>query len=172
MGGENNIIIDDYSRIVNCKISITGNNNTIHIGNKVYLEYGEICIEDDNNEILIGGNSIISNNCHMAAIEGTKIKIGENCLFSAHVTVRTGDSHTIFELENEKRINYSKDVIIENHVWVGNNATILKGVHICDNCVIGTNSVVTKSINFGSVVAGNPARVVKQNINWSALRKL
>lgn len=170
IGKGNKIIIDEYARLIKCKISISGNNNIIHIKRQAYMEYGEICIEDSNGNIVIGNNTIISSNCHLAAIEGTHIDIGANCLFSAFVTLRTGDSHTIFNLEDGNRINHSEDIIIEDHVWVGNGATILKGVHISKNCVIGTNAVVTRNISSESVVAGNPAKLIRKNINWSAIR--
>lgn len=169
-GTGNRIIIDDYSRIIGSSISITGNNNTIHIGKKVFLEYGELCIEDDNGEIAIGDCTIISQKNHIAAIEGTKIIIGRDCLFSSEVTIRSGDSHTIFDIANKKRINFSQDVIIGNHVWLGNKSTVLKGCRVSDDCVVGTNSVLTKSIPTGCVVAGNPAKIIRENIGWSAFR--
>lgn len=171
-GCGNKIFVDDFARIIKWNISISGDNNEIYIGRKAYLEHGEICIEDDNGGISIGKETIISKHCHLAEIEGTKICIGQKCLFSAFVTIRTGDSHSIIDVSSKERINYSENVTIDNHVWLGNGATILKGVHIASNCVVGTNSVVTKSMNLGSVAVGNPAKIIKENIDWSAVRNI
>lgn len=170
VGTGNTIIVDDYARLQKCAITVSGNNNTIRIGKKTYLEYGELYIEDDNGEISIGENTIVSAHFHFAEIEGTKIRIGSNCLFSAGASIRTGDSHTIMDATSRKRINPSSDVIIDNHVWLGNGATVLKGCHISENCVVGTNSVLTKSMNAGCVAAGNPAKIIRENIDWSAIR--
>ena len=67
-----------------------------------------------------------------------------------------------------------KEVIIGKHVWIGKDVKICKNTKIADNCVIGWNSVVTSSIsnkhNANSVIAGNPAKVVKENILWSKER--
>ncbi len=57
-------------------------------------------------------------------------------------------------------------MIIGNHVWIGENALILKGVKIGDNSIVGAGSVVTKDVPNNSIVAGNPARIIKNNINW------
>lgn len=76
----------------------------------------------------------------------------------------TSDGHPIYQ--NDKRINYEKDVIINNNVWIADNVTILKGVTINSDSVVGINSVVIKDIPSNCIVAGNPATVIKQNIVW------
>ena len=78
----------------------------------------------------------------------------------------TSDGHPIFQ--NNVRINFAKDILIEKHTWIGDNVTILKGVHIGEGCVIGINSTVVKDIQAKSVAVGNPAKVVKENIEWKA----
>ena len=171
-GKKNIIIVKDMARLFCVSITISGNNNIIMIGENVYIENAEIYIEDDRGMILVGDSTIISSKAHLACIEGTKIDIGENCLFSANITIRTGDSHSIVDINTGKRINPSKSVKIGNHVWIGNGATILKGVNILKDCVIGSCAVVTHSPQEGNcVLAGNPAKVVKTGIGWEAERR-
>ena len=95
-----------------------------------------------------------------------KIIIGEDCMFSNAIEIRTGDSHSVIDNTTNSRINLSKDVFIGNHVWLGSGAKILKGVVIEDNSIVATQSVVTNLVPSNSIVAGIPAKVIRQNINW------
>ncbi|MEI8198952.1 MAG: acyltransferase [Eubacteriales bacterium] len=166
IGSNNSIQIGNICQLKNCTINIYGNNNRIIIGDNVYLKDAEFHIEDDYNEINIGNKTTIFGKTHFACIEGRKIVVGDDCMFSADVVFRTGDSHSITD-NNGNRINASKDIIIGNHVWFGNRTIIIKGVHIADNSIIGTGSVVTKAFfDVGVVLVGNPARIVKRNVNW------
>ena len=67
-------------------------------------------------------------------------------MFSNDIEFRTGDSHSIVDLDTRKRINYSQNIHVGNHVWIGSRSIILKGVNIGNNSIIGTGSIVTKSI--------------------------
>ncbi len=91
--------------------------------------------------------------------------------FSYDVDLRTGDSHSIINLNTNKRINYAKDVTVGNHVWVASHVSILKGVAIPSNSIIATRSLVTKSFNQEYVlIAGSPAEIRKENITWKKER--
>ena len=60
---------------------------------------------------------------------------------------------------------FKGDTIIGNDVWIGQNAVILPGVHIGDGAIIGANSVVGKDVDPYSIVAGNPARVIRMRFD-------
>lgn len=93
--------------------------------------------------------------------------IGENCLFSWGIAIRTGDYHAVMERGTHNVINLNRSVHIGNHVWVGSDVTILKGTTIPDNCVVGANATVAKQFTeTNCAIAGNPARVIKTNIDW------
>lgn len=165
--GKNNLIICKSGGVLrNCSIHINGDNNVIEIGNKTTIINGDFCIEDNNNLIQIGDNTKMCGKIHLAATEGSRIIIGNDCLFSSEIVFRTGDSHSLLDMSGN-RINPAADIIIDNHVWVGHRVMINKGVRISADSMIGTGAVVTKSVDEKNVViAGVPAKVVKREINW------
>jgi acetyltransferase-like isoleucine patch superfamily enzyme len=67
---------------------------------------------------------------------------------------------------DEKPKETIKEVVIEDHCWIGANAVILKGVTVGEGAVVAANSVVTKDVEPRTMVAGNPAQVVKRNVVW------
>jgi acetyltransferase-like isoleucine patch superfamily enzyme len=165
--GDNNRIEVMYGAVVSdTKIFIRGDNHVLKIGENCQYKGGSVWFEDDHCQIEIGRNTTIER-AHLAVTEPNKsIFIGEDCMFSYDIEFRTGDSHSIFDNDTGKRINGAQNIEVGNHVWIGAHSIILKGVKIEDNCVIGTNSIVTKSIPGYCIAAGIPAKVIKQNINW------
>lgn len=96
---------------------------------------------------------------------GNSITIGNNVAIGRNFFVQDSDFHTIID-GNDERKNNTAPVVIGDHVWIGTNVTILKGVHIGDGAVIGAGTVVTKDVPPYSVVAGTPNRVLMNNISW------
>ena len=111
-----------------------------------------------NAAIEIGDNSRING----VSIHATKkISIGKNCLIAANVTILDSDGHGT-GIDERAFVNpVSLPVIIEDNVWIGINSIILKGVKIGENSVVGAGSVVSNNVPPNSIVAGNPAKVVK-----------
>lgn len=88
------------------------------------------------------------------------IKIGNKVFISEGVTIIDSDVHRI---SNE---DVSAPITIGDNVWIGINATILKGVTIGDGAVIASGAVVTKDVPPKTLVAGVPAKVIKENVEW------
>lgn len=115
----------------------------------------------------IGSNTFI--NFNFTCQDDVEVTIGEHCDLGPNVTIAT-PVHPM--LPNERialmcpdgvgrRLCYGKPVHIGNNCWICANVTILPGVEIGDNCVIGAGSVVTRSIPANSFAAGNPCRVIR-----------
>lgn len=172
-GSGNEISFDETgnNHICDTVIHINGSNNRVILGKNNSLYNCEIIIDDDGGSIVMGNGNKICAKTHIAAIEGTSISFGDDCLFSSDVTFRTGDSHSIISTETGKRINPSHSIVIGNRVWFGNHTTILKGVTLQDDTIVGTGSIVTQTCEESNVVlAGSPARVVKRNVCWDTNR--
>lgn len=107
---------------------------------------------------LIIGDSYINSNCVIRATK--EINIGDGCAIGCHFTALDSNFH---EINGKMK---SAPVTIEDNVWIGANVTILPGVVVGRGSVIAAGSVVTKSVPPNSLVAGVPAKVIKEQINW------
>lgn len=114
--------------------------------------------------ILIGDNVSFSDNCHIGAIN--LIQIGNNVLFGSNVYVTdhfhgTSSSSDINVHPLERDLFSKGSVIIEDDVWIGDGVCIMPDVKIGRSCIVGANSVVTKSFPPNCVIAGVPAKIIK-----------
>lgn len=138
----------------------------IIIGQNVRLKGTTFWIEGDGNTITIGNGTTMENGNQLAACEGKNIIIGDDCMFSHSICVRTTDSHSIVN-DTGKRINKALDIQIGDHVWIGMQSLILKGAVIPNNCIVGARAVVSKSdFKENCILAGSPAKIIKTEVNW------
>ena len=160
---------------INCPNCISVGSRT-SFGDWIYLtawdkykciKYGEEYLQQLNPELVIGADCCFGAFNHITCTN--KIIIGDRCLTGKWVTI-TDNSHgrtdyQSLQIAPIRRPIYSKGpVIIGNDVWIGEKATILPGVTIGNGAVVAANTVVTKDVPAYSVVAGNPARIIKQNL--------
>jgi len=108
--------------------------------------------------ITVGDYVLISPGVRISAAES--IRIGDACMIAANVYISDSDWHGIYNRARPFRC--TAPVVLGNNVWIGDSAVICKGVSIGDNSVVGAGSVVTRDVPANTVVAGNPAREIKQ----------
>ena len=171
-GNGNRISIEDDCILNGVVFYIRGDNHRIDIGRKCRFSRGGLIWLEDSGGILRIGEASTFEDVHLAITEpGSRIEIGQDCMFAYDIDVRTGDSHAIYAQQTGKRINPAMDVSIGNHVWVAAHSIILKGVSIPDDCVIASGAVVTRAFTTpGTVIGGNPARELKHDITWGRER--
>lgn len=146
----------------------------IVIGKYCNLKFLNVYMEDSNNELFVGDyvsvNAFKRHEVRLHIVEGSKIQIGNNCLFSNSIQMHTSDFHSILDY-SDNRINHAMPIILNNNVWIGFGSTILKGVSIGSNSVVGANSNVPRgSYSDNSIIGGNPAKIIKTNIQWKKER--
>ena len=169
-GSNNTVVIGDFARLSGASICINGSNNRITIGDWSYLGGTDLFMEDDGGSITIGSRTKFLGKTHLAVIEGTSITIGEDCLFSSDIQLRTGDSHSVLDLQG-RRINASEDIVLGDHVWVGTKAFLNKGAKVASHSIVGACALVTKAFQEPNcALAGVPAKIVKRDVDWSIRR--
>ncbi|KAL6602487.1 bacterial transferase hexapeptide repeat protein [Neocallimastix sp. 'constans'] len=107
------------------------------------------------NCVTIGDNVYVNSGCLFMAAGG--ITIDDNAMLAANVQL-ISNNHDL----KDRVVITCKPVHIKKNVWIGAGATILPGVTIGENSVVGAGSVVTKSVEDNVIVAGNPARVIRR----------
>ena len=174
MRGKNNKLnVGMSASIKNLKITIVGNKCNVVIGEKVkFYEKGELLLEGDETFVKIGEKTTFGAAKLFAGESATGITIGNDCMFSREISVHTSDFHSIIDLNASERVNPPRNIIIGDHVWVGEGAFIAKGSVIGSGSVVGYLSYVNgKRFGENVVIAGVPAKALKDNIGWDR-RKL
>lgn len=172
---------------------VKGKGNIVDVVNKNSRHDLCIIIRGDNNKVIVktkrpffatiyvGNPHFPSNNCTVfidedASCESCIIKlmehecavtIGKDCMLSADIYFWATDGHMVYN-DNSEVINIGKSIEVGDHCWIGYETRILKNTKIPANSIVGMGSIVTKKFDKEHVViAGNPAKIVKENINWA-----
>lgn len=144
----------------------------IILGNNVWM-WGSLNSQSGG-KIILGDYCKVGSGCVIDAVE--RISIGKYTAIAVNVHISDNNNHPVnpsyrkymrINGDDESRLwkhSAHAPVVIGENCWIGRNVSIMKGVTIGDNCVIAANSVVTKSIPANCIAAGNPAKVVKTDI--------
>jgi acetyltransferase-like isoleucine patch superfamily enzyme len=164
--GKNNQIEINNSKICNTNITIKGYDNKLTFEDGFDIRKANIILYGINCSICIGRNTIINGIRIVNVGKNNNIEIGQNCLFADNVEIYGSDTHSIYN-KNGDFINPECSVIICSKVWIGVHVKILKGVHIGEGAIVGIGSLVTKNVAANCLVAGNPIRLLKEDIKWT-----
>ncbi|MGO2119654.1 MULTISPECIES: acyltransferase [unclassified Psychrobacter] len=169
---ENSVVFLGANLKGNATITIKGSDSFIYIGNDCTFKKLIIDSNQKSDFIAIGNHVTTNFDCAFrSGLRATKheidsyadspgIIIGDDCMFAADCLVRSSDAHPILEYPSLKHLNESiSSVVIEEHVWIARNASILKNTTIGANSIIALDTVVTKDIPKYSVAKGTPMRI-------------
>jgi acetyltransferase-like isoleucine patch superfamily enzyme len=140
-----------------------GEGSEVHVGDNVLLERDVRISTGANARVYIGDNSYLGDGCNLLAVK--ELRIGKKCSISWHVLFMDTSSHPL-GFAGEIPETKIAPIVVEDHVWIGCRAVILKGVTVGTGSIIANNAVVTKDVPPRTMVAGNPARVIKEDVIW------
>lgn len=125
-------------------------------GSQITIEPPFYCDYGDN--IVIGENFYANHG--LVILDGASVTIGDNVFIAPNVGIHTA-GHPLDSRRRNQGLEYAKPITIGHNVWIGASVTLVPGVTIGDNTVIGAGSVVTRDIPAGVVAAGNPCRILR-----------
>lgn len=161
--GKNNILFCDGAVFQDSYLRFGGDNSVIYFEKNRY-PLKVVTRTGFDSTIYFGKDNCINQKIFLYATERKNIIVGNECLLSFHVYFYTADPHLIYDLQGD-RVNQSKNILIGDHVWIGQNSLILKGTKLGSGSVVGGNSVITSGPKRSNCVyAGNPGRKVRSDI--------
>lgn len=149
-------------RVMNPRyLQVSGPN--IHLGDHVYITAlpdspVRLAVFEGLGRIAIGSYSIV--NPGVRATSAASITVGESCMLAMNCYLADADWHDL-----QHRIyapGNSAPIVLEKNVWIGDGAFVGKGVTIGENSIVGAYSVVTKDVPSNVIVAGTPAKVIRE----------
>ena len=139
-----------------------GKGATVHVDGTVQLMRGSRIIVHDGATVRFGDRVVLNDCSLLTCYEEVTFGPGGGLAFNANLM--DTDLHPIGSGDNWS--THSAPVHVGEHALVGSNAIVLKGVTIGDDAIVAAGAVVVKDVPARSVVAGNPARVVKEDVTW------
>ncbi len=166
MGSNNRIEFAAGAMISDTRLTIVGSNCSVFIGPRATMAGDYIWLTEDNSELRVGRDTIVRESQVVMTERNCRIHIGDECMIAFGSDVRCGDGHAIYDTETGEVLNRAHEIVIENHVWVTSESKILKDVHIGEGSIVGSRSVVTHHVPAHCMVAGSPAKVIRENVTW------
>ncbi len=168
--GTNNILYLNTEKTIvleDCDIEFNGNNSLIYL-NENFHKYCLKVFINNNNVLYFGKNNYFNKVLQCIISEEKNVIIGDNCLFSTNICMRTADPHLMYSMKTKRRINYSKSIYIGDHVWIGQDVIVLKGAKIGSGSIIGAKSLISTKFPSNCVGGGIPAKVIKKKVFWDS----
>lgn len=164
-GRGNRIVLEEGARVAGT-IAIRGHDNLLHFGAHSRWS-GRILMRGAGQRFAFGARSTCMGATALAQ-EDRDIEIGADCMLSRGIEIRTTDAHAVIARGSGARVNPPASVRIGDHVWIGLDALIGKGVEIAPDCIIAARSVVVRPCaERGVALGGVPARILRRGVTWS-----
>lgn len=160
------VLLGDSASLNGTRLHIDGEGSVILVGPGCRLKGVTVRLSGAGCILAIGaGTSWESGTC--ISNYGRAIMIGDDCMISNDVMIRSADGHSVWDARTRQRISLPADVCIEPHVWIGNGSRVSKGARIGTGCVVGQMSLVTGILKPRCVYGGVPARLLREDVEWS-----
>jgi acetyltransferase-like isoleucine patch superfamily enzyme len=136
-----------------------GRDATLAVDGRARLGDGTKILVGPGATVSIGDDSHFDGDCRVVCAAG--VSIGSGCAIAWEVLIMDTDFHRV-----DGRASSDAPVRLGDRVWVGVGAKILKGVSVGDGAIVAAGAVVTRDVPAGALVAGSPARVVREHATW------
>lgn len=138
-----------------------GTKANVHFGKSVSIGPGVNIIVKPNASFSVGDSTYFTSDSHVEA--SNEISIGSGCAISWGISIIDSNHHEIIYENQQPQKSYVK---IGNHVWIGCNTILLPGTEIGNGSVVAAGSLVKGQFPENCLIGGNPARIIRQNIQW------
>lgn len=167
--GENNILFCEESvNLVKSVIMFNGSNSVVYLSGSKHQCRLNLSLYN-NSVFYCGRDNYFNDRLNVVLSEQKHMFIGNGGLFSFGIWARTADPHLVYSAETKMRINPSKSVFLGDHVWIGQEAMLLKGAKIYSGSILGAQSVLAgKTVESNSSYAGNGAKRIAKDIFWDS----
>jgi acetyltransferase-like isoleucine patch superfamily enzyme len=162
--GEGNTVRIGARTRLGLNMTVRGRDNQVEIGQACHL-HGFVNVLCSNARLAIGARTTMVQGS-IQLHEPGEILFGEDCMISSQVYVSLSDIHPIFDRATGQRINPAASIHVGDHVWAGLRCMILKGAQVGDGAIIAAGSIVSGLAPSNAVVAGSPARTLRENVEW------
>lgn len=165
-GKGSQVIVGTGSSFEGSTVQVNGNDCTVIIGERCRIRGLKIIVRRPNSVVVIGAGTTWESGAIISE-SGNIVAIGNDCMMSNGVLLRTSDGHSIFDKATRQAINAPADVFIGNHVWLGNSSRVNKGTSIGSGSIIGQGAIASGKLCHNAIYAGVPATIKRSNIVWS-----
>lgn len=167
-----NILVLGNSKSLPSSVLFQGRDNVAIFGDAISWRFDvDVRFSSDRGCLFMGRACSANGTSIIVEGDGRTITIGDDCMFAAGTAVRSSDLHAISDRSSGRWLNPPADVLIEPHVWIGQDALITKGARVGEGSVVGAKSLVTGSIPSHCIAAGAPAHILRENVEWTRERQ-
>lgn len=166
--GKNNFIFCGFRSRIFQGVTFTGSNNVVFVGPYCNLTKGVVHVSGDNGIVFVGAfTQTVWAQIQLYGSNGL-IFVGEGCHLGDRVVVSNSDAHGIYSAVDGSRVNTDRDIHIGDHVYVGFESRVGKGVTIENGAVVLERSVVSGVLRGRCLYQGVPATLRASDVEWCA----
>lgn len=166
--GTGNILVCEDGVTLSGIIDFKGNDSVVYLSKNRYT-YKLDLIMWGGSTCYIGKNNYFNRRLAAVISERRSFIVGDDCLFSREVWVRTADPHLMYDIETSRRLNPSKDVLVGDHVWIGQRTMLLKGSRMGSGSVLAAGAIASgKAYSSNAVYGGIPAKKISSDIFFTS----
>ena len=168
-GGSGNVAVFGGGSVIHGVIDMATSDATVIFGERSGIGSGaraDVHGHGTGAVLFFGAGATVNQAAFFLQGDGMRLVVGDDCMFAHAITVRTGDDHSLVDLETGRFLNPPCAITVEPHVWICPEVHILKGSTIGFGSTIALKSIVSDVIPRFSMAGGQPARVLRSGVTW------